>query len=334
MVDIPLVSIIVPVYNVAKYLPQCLDSLKNQTLRQIEIICVNDASTDDSLSILRRYEQEDSRFVVVDLPQNMKQGGARNVGIRLAKSDYLAFVDSDDWVDTRMYEQLYKEALEKEADLVSSDYYIYRNESDIQICKNLESKTFALSIKERNRIFLLNGIRLWTSVFRRSLFFDNQLFFPEHLFYEDNAIVGALYLSSKKAVKLDIPLYYYRMNNISTTRCLNNYRYFDRLETSKMFLEHMKRLGFYAIYPQEVEFRFVELFYVNTVMIALSQFSPPAREYIERVQKEVRLFCPHYVRNIYFKKRVPLKIRLLLSFLLYNTRLGIVFYQICKRQKF
>ena len=102
----PLVSIIVPVFNVEKYLKKCLDSLVEQTLKEIEIICINDCSTDESLSILQEYEKKDDRIIVVDLHKNIKQGGARNGGLRIAKACYVAFVDSDDWVDKNMYKKL------------------------------------------------------------------------------------------------------------------------------------------------------------------------------------------------------------------------------------
>ena len=96
--NIPAVSIVIPVFNVEKYIGKCLDSLISQTLHNIEIICVNDCSTDKSLDILRDYEAKDNRIVVIDLPRNIKQGGARNAGIKKARAPFLGFVDSDDWV--------------------------------------------------------------------------------------------------------------------------------------------------------------------------------------------------------------------------------------------
>lgn len=325
-----LVSIIVPVYNVQDYLGRCLDSLIGQTLQEIEIICVNDCSTDNSLLVLQEYAKIDPRIRVVSLQENKKQGGARNAGIRLAKSPYFAFVDSDDWVDKSMFETLYRKATDCNADLVSCDYFFYQSSTNITVGKNLDSSTFALSADERNRIFLLNGVRLWTCLFRRSLFFDNDLFFPEHLLYEDNAIVFALYLSASTVYKIDTPLYYYRCNNTSTTRSLNNYRFFDRLETSRLFLDNMRRLGFFARYQAEVEFRFIQLFYVNTVMVALSQFVPPERAYIERVAREMQQLMPRFRQNPYYRKRVSWRTRFLLSVISLHTGLGIAIYRTCK----
>ena len=188
----PLVSIIVPVYNTQNYLATCLDSLIGQTLQDIEIICVNDCSTDNSLLVLQEYAKIDPRIRIVDLQENRKQGGARNAGIKLAKSPYFAFVDSDDWADKTMFETLYRKACECNADLASCDYLMYHSNTNITVCKNFDSSVFALPTDERNRIFLLNGVRLWTCLFKNSLFFDNDLFFPEHLSYEDNAIVAAM----------------------------------------------------------------------------------------------------------------------------------------------
>ena len=100
------VSIIIPVYNVEKYLQKCLESLVNQTLKEIEIICINDGSTDKSEEILKIFAQKDDRIIVVN-KENEGQSVARNVGIKLAKGEFLGFVDSDDWVDLDFFEKLY-----------------------------------------------------------------------------------------------------------------------------------------------------------------------------------------------------------------------------------
>ena len=101
-------------------------------------------------------------------------------------------------------------------------------------------------------------------------------------------------MSARKIVKDTHPYYYYRCNNISTTRSINNYRFFDRLKTSKMFLDNMRRLGIYEIYPEEVEFRFTELFYVNSILGAISQFDPPEKKYVNQNQagdgRDISLF--------------------------------------------
>ena len=102
----PIVSVIIPVYNSSSYLDKCIDSLVNQTLHNIEIICVNDASTDNSLDILRAWSEKDDRVKIIDCKINGKQGTARNFGIKSAKGRYIGFVDSDDYVSTDFYKTL------------------------------------------------------------------------------------------------------------------------------------------------------------------------------------------------------------------------------------
>ena len=98
----PAVSIVLPVYNMEKYLRECLDSIINQTMTDIEVICVNDASTDSSLDILREYAAKDSRVIIIDSETNNGLGGARNLGLPHATGKYLIYLDSDDIFDTKM----------------------------------------------------------------------------------------------------------------------------------------------------------------------------------------------------------------------------------------
>ena len=102
----PLISVIIPVYNVSLYLDQCIESLVNQSLSDIELIFIDDKSTDNSLEILHEWAQKDERIKVIALSDKKFLGGARNVGIRMANADYLGFVDSDDFVSSDMYESL------------------------------------------------------------------------------------------------------------------------------------------------------------------------------------------------------------------------------------
>lgn len=115
------VSVIIPVYNTEKYLRKCLDSVCSQTLKDIEIICVNDCSPDNSLDILREYAENDDRIKIIDFAENKGAAAARNAGIDLARGEYLGFVDSDDFVDLDFYEKLYDKAVETDADIIKSN---------------------------------------------------------------------------------------------------------------------------------------------------------------------------------------------------------------------
>lgn len=117
----PKVSIIVPIYNVESYLSRCLDSLLSQSLREIEIIAVNDGSSDNSLEMLKEYAKNDKRIVIID-KENGGVSSARNEGLLAAKAPYIGFVDPDDWIDKEMYEQLYQSAIQDKADIVMCTY--------------------------------------------------------------------------------------------------------------------------------------------------------------------------------------------------------------------
>ena len=116
----PKVSVIVPVYNTEQYLKRCLDSICFQTLKDIEIICINDASTDDSLHILKEYALLDNRIKIVNFEQNQEVSHARNTGIEMARGEYIGFVDSDDTIESYCYEKLYNSAKESDADIATT----------------------------------------------------------------------------------------------------------------------------------------------------------------------------------------------------------------------
>lgn len=118
------ISVIVPVFNVESYLRQCLDSIVNQTLKEIEIICINDGSTDTSLNILNEYVSKDNRLRIID-KENSGQGLARNIAIEKAIGEYLSFIDSDDWIESSMLEELYNAAKQNSSDIVLSEYKVF-----------------------------------------------------------------------------------------------------------------------------------------------------------------------------------------------------------------
>ena len=120
------ISIIIPIYNSEQYLASCLDSVINQTIRDIEIICVNDGSTDNSAKIIEEYAHKDNRVKVLH-KENGGQTSSRRAGLELATSEYIGFVDSDDWIDSDMYERMLSVAEQYQTDMVSSGYYLEGN---------------------------------------------------------------------------------------------------------------------------------------------------------------------------------------------------------------
>lgn len=315
----PLISIIVPVYNVEKYLRECLESLINQTYDNVEIICFNDASTDNSLSILEEYACIDDRVKVINSSINVKQGGGRNRALKLSKGEYICFVDSDDWIDKHFVEMLYSAISTFNADIAIADCYEYNNGHLKEITylgKNIQCSTIELKRK-----ILLNGCPLPTSIFRRNLIFDNNLFFPEGVFYEDNAVGPAIFLSARKIIKIDNSLYYYRMNPTSTTHRINDYRFFDRLETSLLALNNIKKLSNFeselAILEEEIEWRFIRLYFIGTLFGVLSRFKPIPIDRVNSLFNGITTYIPAWRKNRYYRKKVSILRRILIKLLSY-----------------
>lgn len=293
----PLVSIIVPVYNVENYLKECLDSLVNQTLTNIEIICVNDASPDNSLAILKEYADKDKRIVIIDLPENRRQGGARNCGIKIAKADYISFVDSDDFVPETRFEKLYTTANKDNYDLVVSNYYKYKN-GKLDKIDNIHPEMSKLPLHEQRKWVLRHGMAIVSPLYKKELFLKNNLYFPEKLLYEDNALSAPLFFSAQHIAYLNDYLYYYRVDNMSTTRSLNNYHYFDELETVVIFMDNMKRIGKYDEYKEDIHYFFVKGYYIGGIWGALAKFTRPEKNYIKIIQNSIANYVPDYISYV------------------------------------
>ena len=181
----PLLSIVVPVYNVEKYLRQCLDSLVRQSLKNIEIIVVNDCSPDNSEAIILEYAARDSRIVYIKHEENKCLGGARNTGMRAARGEYIAFVDSDDYADVSLYESAVRVFEKHDVDVVMLPY------STFDEVKILETKyrRFHGAVKMNANKFALDFffVVAWNKVYRTADLRAHDILFPERIFYEDNS---------------------------------------------------------------------------------------------------------------------------------------------------
>ena len=215
------ISIIVPVYNVEKYLARCLDSILCQTFEDIEIICVNDGSKDNSLKILESYSEKDDRIKIV----NKENGGlssARNEGLKYVTGDYVSFVDSDDWIESDTYE-LALSAMEKNnADFVSwgakvvLDNDVNENSVSIISAKNYHNIRLIGYQNLNDNILSKATVTVWNKLFKTSIILDNKLTFPNGLLYEDNEFFYKYSIYCKSAYFIDKYLYNYfqRSNSI------------------------------------------------------------------------------------------------------------------------
>lgn len=299
------VSIIVPVYNVEEYLPRCLDSLVNQTLKDIEIICINDKSPDNSIQILRDYEGKYPDLVkVINSKVNLRQGGARNLGIKASQGEYLGFVDSDDWVHLDMYEKLYAKTTNSKYEIVYSEYQkALTTEGPFEIIKRNEGVDWNSDINIIRKNFIVDTNPVWSGIYSRTLFFDYNIYFPEKLFYEDNYIVPLLVAYADNIRKVNEPLINYNIGNVSVTRSFNNENYFHRQETAKTLLFESRKRNLIN-YKDEIEYNFIKLFYINTSIGCLTKFFPIRFKELLGIREEIVDILPNYMQNKYLISRI------------------------------
>lgn len=211
----PKVSVLVPVYNTEKYLVQCLDSLKNQTLDDIEFICINDGSTDNSQEILNKYAINDSRFKII-AKKNSGYGHTMNVGIENASGEYIGIVESDDFVEPDMYKTLYENAKLYSADLVKSNFWTYQDGEDIYL-KALQNgpylKVFTPRIEEKT--VLLRGQSIWSAIYKKDMILKNNIRFLETpgASYQDTSFYFITMAVADRVVLLEDAFLHYRQDN-------------------------------------------------------------------------------------------------------------------------
>ncbi len=298
-------SIIVPVYNMAGEgkLAFCMDSLLNQTVDDYEIIAVDDASTDNSLEVLREYESRNSGKVrVVTYPRNRRQGGAKNEGLQVAAGEWIGFIDSDDWVTPDFYEKLLKKAEETGADVVGCDYSLVSAHT-FQVGKvvvnNTADQTGILD-EEKHRKLLMNPGSMVVKIYRHSVIRENDLHFPEGIFYEDNCAAPLWFLCFTHFERVPEPMYFYYQHESSTVHGISEERCRDRMRAKEIFYEECGKRGLLETYHKEIEYRFGWLYYVVTLLSYMQGAKHPKLSFVKELRMGVAQRFPDFIKNEYF----------------------------------
>lgn len=216
------VSVLVPIYNVEKYLEKCLESLCNQTLKEIEIICIDDGSTDKSRTILENFKERDQRIIVIE-KVNTGYGNSMNIGLDKAIGKYIVIVESDDFVELDMVEKLYIEAEISKADVIKSNCFFYsenyKGERDlfINLFEDMPLKKAFCPIKEP-RIFL-KPQTIWSGIYVREFLLDNNIWFNETpgASYQDVSFSFQVLARASKIWLLPEAYYHYRTGNLNSS---------------------------------------------------------------------------------------------------------------------
>ncbi len=293
MVDI---SIIVPIYNASKYLKKCLDSLVNQTKKELEFILINDGSTDDSESIIKSYEDDRIKYFK---RSNHGIGKTRNFGINKSTGKYIMFLDSDDYLKADACEVLYKRIEKEKLDVVVCDFYRVNSnvlEEKIDDFKNT-------SLKDNPKLLLDINLAPWNKIYRSDLIKDNKIKFVEDLKYEDAPFVALALLKSKKIAKVNKALVYYRVHEKSETT-VRDERIFDIIKIVDIIRGYFKNYDWSRDVVDTLTIKILVNYNIQGRNISdkklRNKFIDSTFDYFERN-------IPNYRQNSYFKERNMLK---------------------------
>lgn len=238
----PKVSVIVPIYNVEKYLRQCLDSIIGQTLIDIEIICINDGSTDSSLGILMEYGKFDSRIRIIN-KENTGYGNSMNIGLRAAVGEYIGIVESDDFIENNMFETLYQHAVKYGGEVVKSNYIEQGEKNAIfvePLVGILYGQNFSPRVEEYQQIFYRMPC-IWSALYKREFLLEKEIFFNETpgASYQDFSFNFKVLSCVDRLFLLKNAFLHYRIDNVNSSihSPLKIYCIFDEFDEIYRFVE-------------------------------------------------------------------------------------------------
>ena len=303
----PIISIIVPIYNVGKYLPKCIESILNQTFKNFELILVNDGSTDNSGVVCDDYAKKDTRIKIIH-KSNGGVSSARNAGLYVAKGEYIGFVDPDDYIDKNMYEKLYRLCID--------------NNSDIAICRfnreingKIQNKESTEEIIELNNMVAMNELfkgnlyrfSLCNKLFSKKCF--NDVLFPEERIHEDLSTTYKLFANSKKAVYINYCGYIYvRRENSILTSTYNEKRLQAFIAWDEI-IEFIDK-NYYEIIEQVIAT--FTYWCVDNILYILNQVnnSQKKNNYLNIIQKYTTKYYIYIKRNNILSRSYKLRIRI------------------------
>ncbi len=338
-------SVIVPVYNMASEgkLAFCLDSLVGQTLPEgsYEIIAVDDCSLDNSFDILKDYEKRyPTRFKAIHSEVNRHQGGAKNIGLAVARGEWIGFIDSDDWIAPDYYEKLLKKADETGADMVGCDYNLTDKQSfEVgKVVHNNSADQTGVLDREKYRKLILETGSLVVKIYKREIILGDYKagsaqktdVFPENIFYEDNAVSNTWVTRAKHFEYIQEPLYYYYQHGASTVHSISRKNLEDRMTAGRLLLDSARKGGYFEEYSKEIEFQFTVLFYVNTLFSAMPRKYrvKGAYSFSRNLAKEMKETFPDFQNNPYYKEKIHPEEKKLISYQMKSHLFFYIYYRL------
>lgn len=279
------VSVIVPIYNVEKQLRRCIESLINQTNENIEIILVNDGSTDNSGKIAKEYSEKYNSKIRYYEKENGGLSDARNYGVKQAKGKYISFVDSDDYVSTKLYQNL-KKYMNQGYELIK--FKITKVNEKCEVIDTNQSPLFYDKNGEEAYDILYQNDQMtdvaWAYVYEREFFVNHKFEYPKGMYHEDFGLTSLVILQAKKVASTDIDGYYYVQTEKSITRGNAKNAYKRNMDLLKHYDTMLEKIKKYDISERTKEN--IKIYYTNSILLAVENLKGKERKnYIKEIRK-------------------------------------------------
>ncbi len=297
------ISVIIPIYNTEEYLAKCIESVLNQDYDNLEVILVNDGSKDNSLKICEKYAEKDTRIVLID-KENTGVSDSRNHGLKIATGDYIAFVDSDDWIEPNMYSSMLESIIKTGADLCLSSYFVedengsviykLKNDKDILDYYDLVDSIIPRIIGSDNIGLSNNKISgfIVRVLFNRKILFENNVFFEKDLHYkEDEVFLIKTLFNCKKVALLDQPFYHYLKRK---TSAVASYRPNKKEEESlavDYIIEALEKYGKDIDYKEKYKNNFDSRFFYFQSGLVFNEAHPDSTKKLGEKLRSVKEIC-------------------------------------------
>ncbi len=315
------ISVIVPVYNSELYLSKCIKSIMEQTFKEeYELILINDGSTDHSENIIDKMIEKYGADKIIKINQkNSGQGKARNEGIKKARGKYITFVDSDDYIESNMLEDLYQKAESENAQIVICDFVEEIGKETVY------KKSINKNIEDLKNDFIVCVAGPCSKLIKASIFKENDLYFPENIIYEDISIIPAIAIFADNIQYIQKQYYHYLIRENSTMRQAN---YSDKLESIFVAMENLENIfrknDCFDQYYEQIEYLYIE----HLLYASVGRFVE-YKEGSKNIQKIINIMktkFPNWKKNKYYKQKT-LKFRCTCSLFFSNNKLLLNIYK-------
>ncbi len=321
------ISVIIPCYNAARWIDRCMTSIMAQTIGigSLEIICIDDASTDDTWEHLQKWERQFSNDIVLIRQEvNRRQGAARNLGLQYATTEWIAFVDADDWLEPVYFERLYGPTTRYSLDVVScgfirdaADSYVISDRGSGRQGKEQYIAEDTEDVKRLLFRYKSLGPGAWAKIIRKNLLIENGISFPEGVVYEDHYWVPLLHVYAVNVYIIEEELYHYFWNPHSTVLSRAQEHHLDQLTVQMMKWKDYRERGLLSDYRQEIEYDLIWYAVTSFMKTIILFWDEPPYPYFRLGQEIMKQQVPDHEENPYIEDLSEVN-RMLLD-LLYST---------------